>query len=200
MYRAATLAALRQEVDLNDEAVVAELVRQMKIDVKPSAGEKDGRLYTALLNGEDVTWALRSPAVDAHVSQIASYPGVRQQLVRQQRRFGERGHVVMVGRDIGTVVMPDAPLKLYITASAEERARRRWQDRQTQGHTADYESILSDVIRRDKIDSSRQYSPLRPADDAIVIDTTGRSPEIIVAEILSLEQFRLKRARQNAVT
>jgi cytidylate kinase len=202
MYRAATLASLRQEVDLNDETAVTELIGRMEIDVKPSAGEGDGRLYTVLLNGEDVTWALRSPAVDAHVSQIASYPGVRQQLVRQQRRFGERGHIVMVGRDIGTVVMPNAPLKLYITASAAERAQRRWQDRQNQGHTADYQSILSDVIRRDKIDSSRQYSPLRPAEDAIVIDTTGRSPEIIVAEVLALEQFRLKRtrAKQNAVT
>ncbi|MCA9976121.1 MAG: (d)CMP kinase, partial [Anaerolineales bacterium] len=109
----------------------------------------------------------------------------RQEMVRRQRAFGRRGHVVMVGRDIGTVVMTDAPLKLYVTASPEERAQRRWRDRQTQGHQADYETILADVIRRDKFDSSREHSPMRPAADAVVIDTTGRPPQVIVDEILA---------------
>jgi cytidylate kinase len=122
---------------------------------------------------------------------VSSYAGVRQELVQRQRRFGRRGNIVVVGRDIGTVVMPDAPLKLYITASAEERAQRRWQERQTQGHRAGYESILADVIRRDKIDSSREHAPLRPADDAILIDTTGRPPEAIVGEILAFIKERL---------
>jgi cytidylate kinase len=185
MYRATTLAALQQGVDVNDEAAVTRLTQEIVIDVKPAGGEGDGRLYTVLLDGQDVTWALRSPEVDAHVSQVSSYAGVRQELVQRQRRFGRRGNIVVVGRDIGTVVMPDAPLKLYITASAEERAQRRWQERQTQGHRAGYESILADVIRRDKIDSSREHAPLRPADDAILIDTTGRPPETIVNEILA---------------
>jgi cytidylate kinase len=109
-------------------------------------------------------------------------------MVRRQRQFGLRGQVVMVGRDIGTVVMPDAPLKLYITASAEERARRRWLDRQGQGHTAGYEAILADVQRRDQFDSNRQHSPLRPADDAILIDTTDLIPLEIVQKIVSLFQ------------
>ena len=185
MYRATTLAALQQGVDVNDEAAVTRLTQEIVIDVIPAGDEGDGRLYTVLLDAQAVTWALRSPELDSQVSQVSSYAGVRQELVRRQRRFGERGGVVMIGRDIGTVVMPDAPLKLYITASAEERAQRRWQERQKQGHRAGYDSILADVIRRDKIDSSREHAPLRPADDAILIDTTGRPPETIVGEILA---------------
>lgn len=185
MYRAVTLAALQQGVDVMDETAVTALAQSLDIDVKPITGVADGRHYTALLNGKDVTWELRTPSVDANVSQVSGYLGVRQEMVQRQRTFGRRGHVVMVGRDIGTVVMTDAPLKLFVTASAAERAHRRWQDRQAQGHKADYETILADVIRRDKFDSNREHSPLRPADDAIVIDTTGRSPEEIVDGILA---------------
>jgi cytidylate kinase len=154
--------------------------------IEPLTDQTDGRQYTVLLNGEDVTWDIRSPAVDSHVSLISSYPGVREEMVRRQRQIGQRGHVVMVGRDIGTVVMPDAPLKLYITASPKERARRRWLDRKDQGHSADYDAILADVNRRDQFDSSRQVSPLRAAEDAILIDNTNRSPEDILSEILNL--------------
>ena len=186
MYRAVTLAALQEGVTIENETAVTAIAHMIAIDVKPAAGEEDGRHYTTLLNGQDVTWALRAPAVDAHVSLVSSYAGVRQEMVRRQREFGLRGKVVMVGRDIGTVVMPDAPLKLYITASAQERARRRWRDRQEQGHAASYETILADVQRRDKFDSSRQHSPLRPAPDAILIDTTDRSLQSIVAEIMLL--------------
>ena len=136
MYRAVTLAALRAGMDLTDETAVTTLSAQLDLDVQPAGGMDDGRHYTALLNGEDVTWDLRTPEVDANVSLVSSYAGVRQEMVKRQRAFGQRGQVVMVGRDIGTVVMPDAPLKLYITASAAERARRRWRDRQQQGHDA----------------------------------------------------------------
>lgn len=107
-------------------------------------------------------------------------------MVRRQREVGRRGHVIMIGRDIGTVVMPDAALKLYIIASPEERARRRLLDRRRQGHDDDYESILADVARRDAIDSGRKHSPLRPAADAIQIDTTGRTAEEVIAEIMAL--------------
>ncbi len=188
MYRAVTLAALREGVDVADETAVSQLARLLSIDVLPAAKndpENDGRHYTALLNGQDVTWELRTPEVDKHVSLVSSYLGVRKEMVRRQREFGLRGHVVMVGRDIGTVVMPDAPLKLYVIASPEERARRRWGDRQAQGHTNHYDAILADVIRRDKFDGSREHSPMQPAEDAIVIDTTGRSVAAIVAEIMS---------------
>jgi CMP/dCMP kinase len=186
MYRAVTLAALRQGVDVEDETAVTHLAQSLTIDIKPAAGEKDGRLSTTLLNGEDVTWALRGPEVDAHVSQVASYAPVRREMVRQQQQFGRRGRVVMVGRDIGTVVVPNAPLKLYITASAEERAHRRWQERQKQGHSGSHEAFLADVRRRDEIDGSRQHSPMRPAADALIVDTTNRSPQEIVAEIVQV--------------
>ncbi|HIP73700.1 MAG TPA: (d)CMP kinase [Anaerolineae bacterium] len=186
MYRAVTLAALQAGIDVADEMAVTQLTQQMEIEVLPAQDEGDGRHYTTLLNGKDVTWDLRLPEVDANVSQVASYKGVREELVRRQRAYGRRGHVVMVGRDIGTVVMPDAPLKLYITASPEERARRRWLDRQKQGFSDDFDAILADVIRRDRIDSNRQHSPLRPADDVIIMDTTERSVAEIVDEIVGM--------------
>lgn len=184
MYRAVTLAALNAGIDLTDETAVTQLATTLSLDVKSATGYSDGRHYTALLNGTDVTWALRTPQIDANVSLVASYPGVRQEMVKQQRHFGQQGHIVMVGRDIGTVVMPDAPLKLYITASPEERARRRWRDRQAQGHPDSFETILADVKRRDDTDSNRQYSPLKPATDAIIIDTTGLSVEEVVDNII----------------
>ncbi|MCZ7666114.1 MAG: (d)CMP kinase [Chloroflexi bacterium] len=184
MYRAATLAALNAGLDLADETAVTDLAATLDMDILPAAGQADGRHYTALLNGQDVTWALRTPEIDAHVSLVSSYAGVRQEMVRRQREFGLRGNIVMVGRDIGTVVMPDAPLKLYITASAEERARRRWRDRQAQGAPGSFEEILADVQRRDNYDSHRQHSPLKPADDALVIDTTGLTPVQIVDDII----------------
>ncbi|HRQ36371.1 MAG TPA: (d)CMP kinase [Chloroflexota bacterium] len=186
MYRAVTLAALQQGMDVMDETAVTHLAEQISIEVYPAQGEADGRHYTVLLDGQDVTWDIRTPAVDANVSQVSSYLGVRQEMVRRQREFGKRGQVVMVGRDIGTVVMPDAPLKLYITASAAERARRRWQDRQAQGHAADYDMILADVERRDQIDGSREHSPMRPAADALIMDTTDRPVDAVVAEIVGM--------------
>jgi cytidylate kinase len=186
MYRAVTLAAIDAGLELTDEAKVTKLSQTIDMHIKPSAGETDGRQYTVLLNDQDVTWDIRSPEVDGKVSLISSYPGVRREMVRRQREIASRGKVVMVGRDIGTVVMPDAPLKLFITASPEERARRRWQDRQEQGHSSGYDAILADVNRRDYIDSSRQISPLRAAEDAIVINSTDRSPQEILNDIMGL--------------
>ncbi|MCP4425908.1 MAG: (d)CMP kinase [Chloroflexi bacterium] len=189
MYRAATLAALQQGVDVADETAVTNLSRAIQMEIKPAGDVGDGRQYTVLLNGQDITWELRSPDVDANVSLVSSYKDVREDLVRRQREFGLRGQVVMVGRDIGTVVLPDAPLKLYITASAEERARRRWLDRQEQGHNNSYDAILADVQRRDEFDSNRRHSPLQPANDAVIIDTTDLTPDAIIAEILALAQI-----------
>ncbi len=186
MYRAVTLAVLNASVDPSDEERVTLIAKNIEIDIKPFAGESDERQYTVFLDGIDVTWKIRSPQVDAHVSLVSSYPGVRKEMVRRQRRFGKLGQIIMVGRDIGTVVLPGAPLKLYITASAEERARRRWEDRKQRGHAGDYQAILADVTRRDKFDSNRKISPLKAADDAIIINSTGRSPQMILDEILGL--------------
>lgn len=186
MYRAATLAVLRHGVDPADEAAVVNIAQALDLQIKP-ADHDDGRSNTVVLDGEDVTWDLRSPAVEAHVSQVSKYGGVRREMVRHQRSIAAEGHFVVVGRDIGTVVLPDAPCKLYITASAEERARRRLADRQAQGnHAEGYEAILADIERRDRIDSNRQNSPLRAADDAIVIDTSEQTPAQILDYILTL--------------
>jgi cytidylate kinase len=190
MYRAVTLAALQAGVSIQDEPSVVGLAESMQLEIGPPSGENDGRLYTVLLAGRDVTWELRSSEVDNNVSQVSAYMGVRVNLVMRQRDIGGRGQVVMVGRDIGTVVLPDAPLKLYITASAEERANRRWQERKTRDDGSNYEQILADIVRRDGIDGNRSYSPMRPADDAIIIDTTGRPPSQILQEILNLEHFQ----------
>jgi CMP/dCMP kinase len=192
MYRAATLAALMKGVDPTDEAAVAAIAHQLNLSIQAGSGERDGRLYTVLLDGHDVTWELRTPAVDANVSQVSAYAEVRRVLVQQQREIARRHPVVMVGRDIGTVVLPDAELKLYISASAEERAGRRYRERQSQGMASDYDDILADVIRRDQFDGSRLHSPMRPAADAILIDSTGRSPEAILEAILALEPFRAR--------
>ena len=186
MYRAMTLAALRLGLALDDVAALTALAEQIEIDVLPPGEAADGRQCTILLNGEDVTWALRLPEVEAGVSAVSAVAGVRAQLVSRQREMGRRGGIVMVGRDIGTVVMPDAPLKLYIIATAHERARRRLRDRRQLGFDDDFDAILADVIRRDHIDSTREHSPLRPAADSTVIDTTGRSVADLIAQILTL--------------
>jgi len=190
MYRAVTLAALENDVPIDDESAIFTLLQSLDIDVEPAAGEADGRLYTALMNGRDVTWDIRTAEVDKNVSQISKYQRVRQNLVQRQREIANRGRVVMVGRDIGTVVLPNAPLKLYIVASPVERARRRWQEKIDRGQEPDYDQILADIVRRDEIDGSREHSPMRPADDAILMDTTDQKPEAIIKQILALPHFQ----------
>lgn len=186
MYRALTLAAIRQGIRPDDEEALVRLAHTFDLDIVPLAGETDGRHYSVFLGDEDVTWEIRLPEVDASVSGVSVHPEVRAELVRRQREVGRRGRVVMIGRDIGTVVMPDAPLKLYITATPEERARRRLLDRQRQGNDDSYEDILADVVRRDDIDGNREYSPMQPAADAIIIDTTGRTIEEVLEGIMEL--------------
>lgn len=186
MYRALTLAVIRHHIRPDDERSIVRLAYDCDVDVLPPAGQADGRLYTVLVDGEDLTWELRLPEVDALVSQVSAYSNVRAEMVRRQRAFGRRGRVIMIGRDIGTVVLPDAALKLYITASPEERARRRLIDRRRQGKDDDYEMILADVLRRDHIDSNREHSPLRPAIDAVIIDTTDMTAEAVLDEIMTL--------------
>jgi cytidylate kinase len=187
MYRAVTWAALSRDVPIEDEAAVTALAKKLRIDVTPpTAG--DGRQYTVLADGVDVTWDIRTPEVNANVSQVSTYPGVRRAMVVQQRRVAARGPVVMVGRDIGTVVLPDADLKLYLDASVEERARRRWQEERARGEETDYEPVLASMRRRDDIDSHREVSPLQAAPDAVVLDTTVLSIDEVFAEALRLTE------------
>jgi cytidylate kinase len=181
MYRAVTWLALNQQVDIQDEATVTRLAQEVPIEVSASSID-DGRACDVAVNGQDITWEIRKPEVESNVSTVSAYPGVRQALTQQQRRIGLRGKVVMVGRDIGTIVLPDADLKIYLDASAEERARRRYQEicnnpittRSVglgRGAQANYEDILAKVIERDRIDSTREVAPLKAAEDAILLDS-----------------------------
>jgi len=182
MYRAVTWAALKRGVDVEDEEAVTTLARRLHIDVLPPM-VKDGRQYTVLADGEDVTWAIRRPEVDANVSLVSTYRGVREEMVRQQRRVAGGGRIVMVGRDIGSVVLPDADLKIYLDATVEERARRRWQELRERGREADYEEVLAMMRRRDRIDSSREIAPLRVPDGAAVVDTTDMSVQEVLEAV-----------------
>ncbi len=134
----------------------------------------------------DVSWEIRTTEVNQNVSQVSTYQGVRRAMTEQQRRIGERGAMVMVGRDIGTVVLPDADLKIYLDASAEERARRRYAEMVERGVEASYDDILASVVRRDRIDSTRAIAPLCPADDAVIVDTDGKDIAEVFEEVKAL--------------
>lgn len=183
MYRAVTWIALQKNINLNDENALTNLAEQTDIDVRP-ASNSDGRSYDVLNDGQDITWEIRRPEVDANVSLVSSYPGVREALTAQQRKIGMRGKVVMVGRDIGTVVLPEAGLKVYLDASVEERARRRYEELRQRGEDADVEEILSAMRKRDRIDSTRQVAPLRPAEDAIILDSDQLNADQVLERII----------------
>jgi cytidylate kinase len=185
MYRAITWIALQRNLDLRDETVITELAKKAQIDIRPPS-KADGRPCDVILGERDVTWEMRNGEVDANVSVVSAYAGVRQALSEQQRRIGMRGRVVMVGRDIGTVVLPQADLKIYLDASAEERAKRRFDEIIARGEKADYDEILRKVIERDRIDSTRAVAPLRPAEDAIIINSDKMNAEQVFAHVMEL--------------
>ena len=187
MYRTATYAALMEYGSVCDEEIVTELVQRIKIDVREPSVE-DGRSNDVLLDGKDVTWLIRDQWVERNVSQVSAYPGVRDALTRGQRKIGQRGKVVMVGRDIGTVVFPEAKIKIYLTASAEERARRRFKEKKNRGEEVIYEDILAEIIARDEIDSNRVVAPLKPANDAVIINSDHLSVEEVLSQVLKIIQ------------
>jgi cytidylate kinase len=185
MYRAVTWLALKKGLDIDDEAAITDLAKQAQIDVLPPSVE-DGRAYTVIVDGQDVTWEIRRPEVEAYVSPVSAYSGVRQALSVQQRRIGKRGKVVMVGRDIGTVILPNADLKIYLDASVEERARRRYEELRGRDEPADYAEILQSMQRRDQIDSQRKVAPLRPAEDAVILCSDGLDADQVLERAKSL--------------
>ena len=185
LYRAVALAALRSGVSFDDERLLTRIAANAQISIRPPSVQ-DGRHYDVWLNGEDVTWSVREPEVGAIVSRVAEHAAVRAALLPLQRRIASGGPVVMVGRDIGTVVVPDAGLKVYLDASAEERARRRFQEGSHRGSTQDFDAVLQETRQRDALDSGRQTAPLRPAVDAVRIDTDGVPVDRVVAEIEQL--------------
>ncbi|MFW5714686.1 MAG: (d)CMP kinase [Brevefilum sp.] len=168
MYRAVTLAAIKRKHDISDEEAIGELANNVRIDVRPPSKD-DGRDYDVILDGEDVTWDIRKESVNENVSAVSAYGEVREAMTTQQRRIAQENEVVMVGRDIGTVVVPDAELKIYLDASVEVRAHRRHQELIERGEAVDFDAVLNSLKHRDQIDSNREIAPLKPAEDAVVL-------------------------------
>lgn len=183
MYRAVTYLTLRDRVPLDDPEAVALYTLRTHVDVLPPTVD-DGRDCTVLAEGnEDITWELRSKEVEDNVSRVAAIPQVRRILTSRMRQVGLRGQVVMVGRDVGSAIVPEADFKIFLTASVETRARRRFEETQARGEARSYEEILANLRERDRIDSSRQTAPLRRAPDAYLLDTTDLDIPGVVAAI-----------------
>lgn len=185
MYRAVTVAALNAGVDPNNEDAVSDLAEKVKIDIRP-ATIQDGRAADVLLDGEDITWSVRSKDVEANVSQVSAYKRVREVLTETQRKIAARGKIIMAGRDIGTVVLPDAKHKIYLDASVEERAKRRHNELVCRGEKRTYEEILDALKKRDIFDSSREIAPLRAADDAVILNSDGMDIDHVVQRALEI--------------
>lgn len=186
MYRAVTWAVMEANLSFEDEVVIAQLAKNSKIEILPSACE--GFTTQVKLNGIDITKAIRESKITKNVPAIATQAKVREILVAQQQALGRTGGIVMEGRDIGTTVFPDAEIKIFLTASVKERANRRQQDLIAQGLSdlSDIETIELEISNRDRIDSDRQVSPLRQAEDAIVVNTDGLTITMVVEKITEL--------------
>jgi cytidylate kinase len=184
MYRAVTWAALDRGIEIKNEKLITLLCQNIDIDVRPPTKE-DGRNCDILVNGRDITWEIRQADVDANVSIVSIYQGVRKAMTYLQRQIGLRGKVVMVGRDIGTVVLPEADLKIFLDASVEERAKRRWLELQSRGDQVDLQEILRSMQIRDELDSSRKIAPLRPAEEAVILCSDGMDIEQVLYTVKS---------------
>ncbi|RCW61988.1 (d)CMP kinase [Halanaerobium sp. ST460_2HS_T2] len=178
MYRAVTLAALRKKIDFNKQDKLIELAKNTDINFN-----QNGDIF---LNGENISEEIRSAAVNKHVSQTAAVKGVRDVLVKKQQQLARNNKVVMDGRDITTVVLPEADHKFFLTASLEERARRRYQEVRSKNKDADFEKIKESIARRDKMDSEREHSPLKKAEDAVLVDTTNLSIDEVLAKMIEI--------------
>jgi cytidylate kinase len=181
-YRAVTLAAINQGLIAEPDSVLTEIAEHVHMDITPDLNS-DGRQYTLLLDDKDVTWDIRLPAVESNVSRVSAIGGVREVLNRKYRDLGSRGQVIMAGRDIGTVVLPHADLKIFLDASPEARAERRYKQRIDSGETANYDEILSAIKKRDDYDSQRVIAPLTRANDAEYINTDHLTVEGVVNKI-----------------
>jgi cytidylate kinase len=180
MYRALTFLALKHGIDLEDEAALTRLAESADFDLgQPTESE----IATITAEGEDITGRLRIPEVDRGVSLVSRIPAVRRAMVERQRALAREGKIIMLGRDIGTVVLPDAPVKVYLDASAGERARRRYLELKDGGNERPFEEIREELLRRDEMDTNRHASPLRPAPDAVVIDTDNLTLEQVIDRV-----------------
>ena len=185
MYRSVAWEALHEGVALDDDEALAELARTRAIEFVHEPGNPSP--VGVIIDGNDVTSAIRTLEIDRAVSPVSAVPAVREALVAQQQRIGRAGDYVVEGRDIGTVVFPDAEVKVFLTASNEARARRRVLQNEQRGvGSTDYDEVLADIIRRDTCDSSRAASPLKPADDAVHVDSSDMTMEEVVDAICQL--------------
>lgn len=180
MYRAITLSALRKGINLSDAGDLARLAQHISIEIRNDGPDNQNLVF---LDGQDVTEEIRLPEVSRNVSVVARCPQVRTILAARQRQIGMRGGVVMDGRDIGTIVMPEAEYKFFLTASLEERARRRQAELEAKGEKIGLAQMINELSVRDQIDSGRECAPLRPAADAVHIDTTEMTIEQVVRKI-----------------
>lgn len=185
MYRSVAWAARQQGIDVDSEETVAEVARSIQIELRPSAGG-----LRVLANGIDVTESIRSAEMSDAASIVSTYPPVREAMVKRQQLLGAGEKVVMEGRDIGTVVFPDAAVKIYLTAAPAARARRRYDELRAKGSAVALADLARAEEERDRRDATRGHSPMRPAADAIVIDTTQRTPDAIVDEIMKIVRSR----------
>lgn len=187
MYRSVAWKALSDGVSLDDADALGAIARDNDIDFGHEPGDPTPK--RVFIAGIEVTDAIRTAEIDRAVGPTAAVPAVREALVAQQQRIGRAGDYVVEGRDIGTVVFPEAPVKVFLTASAEERARRRVKQNEARAiGSTDYEEVLADIKKRDEIDSSRATSPLKPADDAVLLDSTGKTVEDIIGFICDLAE------------
>lgn len=187
MYRTLTYAALSNEVDLQDDEALHTLLKGIRITFLTAENE----MQRVFLNDEDVTDSIRSEEVTQNVSLVSSFAKVREEMVARQKSIARSGGVVMDGRDIGTVVLPDAEVKIFMTATAEERALRRYKENIAKGMTTSLEELTEDMKRRDHLDSTRSVSPLKKAEDAIVLDSTHLEIDEVVKQILGIIEVRL---------
>lgn len=183
MYRSVTYLAIQHQVAFEDEERLVSLIERYPITFEQS---EEGQLV--FVDGTDVTAAIRQPEVTNNVSTVAAHSKVRQQLVRQQQKITENGGVVMDGRDIGTAVLPNAKVKIFLVASVIERAERRFKENQEKGIETDFDTLKAEIEQRDYLDSHREVSPLKQAEDAVRIDTTGKSITEVVARITEVVQ------------
>ena len=181
LYRAVGVNALRKNIDTKDKEAVAASLEGISVDLVFENGEQK-----VLLNGENVSVEIRTPPASMAASDVSAVPEVRAFLFDLQRDIASRNNCIMDGRDIGTVVLPDAQVKIFLTASAEERAQRRYKELQAKGSTVSFQSVLDELIERDYNDSHREIAPLKPAEDSVLLDTTGVSLEEQVAKIISI--------------
>ena len=186
MYRAVALLATRRQIPLDDAPALRQLCRRMKLEFRPDHDEE-----RVLVDGEDISAAIRAPEVSLLTSKVAACPAVREELVRMQQQLGKEGGVVLEGRDIGTVVFPQADIKFFLSASAEERGRRRFEELQGKGMNVDLQQTIEEVRARDAADSNRLHAPLCRAEDAIDIDSTLLGIDQVLAVMLTVAKERI---------